>query len=63
MQHHLRDIEDSETIDCLSCKHFRSYADTYFDELEPSDLGTCPIQDIDDEMVGYGVICDKHEKF
>ncbi len=44
--------------DCTSCKNFTSYMAEYEDDLEPSELGTCP--NVDD-MVGEEMVCDLYE--
>ena len=50
----------TETKDCLRCRYFRSFADDYFDDMEPNDRGFClngKSAYYYNEGAGFGVVC------
>lgn len=56
-------FEDSQYIknNCTECKHFTSYADDYFDDMEPRDQGFC-LKDKNDRYGDATITCELFAK-
>lgn len=53
--------EDHIENNCTLCKHFKSYKDDYFDNMEPSDQGFCR-KDKNDNYGDATISCELFEK-